>query len=78
MKPTMHGLTIIWVTKPENLAVGDIVVYSRKGKMAGVCHRIIGKDNLGNFLIKGDNAPEIDTVPTTSVFYKVDSFKNYF
>jgi hypothetical protein len=78
MKPTMHGITIVWCTKPENLAVGDIVLYSRKNKLGGLCHRIIDKDEQGNYLIKGDNAPEIDSVPLKSIFYKVDSYRNLF
>jgi hypothetical protein len=78
MKPTMHGITIVWCVKPDNLAVGNIVLYSRKGKLGGLCHRIIGKDEQGNYLIKGDNAPEIDVVQLKSIFYKVASYHNIF
>lgn len=78
MKPTMNGVTIIWCIKPQNLSVGDIVVYNRKGKMGSLCHRIIAKDADDNYLIKGDNAPEIDSVPLSSILFKVDSFKKIF
>lgn len=78
MKPAMTGATIIWCVKPEHLEEGDIVVYSRKGKLGGLCHRIIGKDTEGNYLIKGDNAPEIDTVPLSRIAYRVYNYKNLF
>lgn len=78
MKPTMNGATIIWCVKPQNLSVGDIVLYSRRGQMGGLCHRIIGIDADENYLIKGDNAPEIDVVPLSKIQYKVDSFRNIF
>ena len=78
MKPSMHGLTLCWCINPENLAVGDIVIFSRKNKLGGLCHRIIGKDTEGNYLIKGDNAPETDVVSPKNVLYKVESYRNLF
>ena len=78
MKPTMKGLTIVWCIKQFHLAIGDIVLFSRKGKMGGLCHRIIGINEDGTYLIKGDNAPEVDVVSSKNIFYKVDSYRNLF
>lgn len=69
---------LVWVVKPKDLAVGDIVIYSRQGKSAGYCHRIIGQDEKGNYLIKGDNDPQTDVVTPAKIHYKVDSWKNIF
>ncbi|RLI84741.1 signal peptidase I [Archaeoglobales archaeon] len=51
-------------TSPEDLKVGDIIVYYYQGKFVG--HRIIGITDEG-YITKGDNNPQPDPVVKKSM-----------
>ncbi len=75
MKPTMGRVNFVYGEKYEFLCVGDVVCFSRKGKLPRVIHRIVDIDSHGMVYIKGDNAPEVDCVPLSSVHFKITKFK---
>lgn len=57
MSPTIKPNSYIKITNPQNLKVGDIIVFKRSNYL--VIHRIV-KYNKKEFIIKGDNNSYID------------------
>jgi hypothetical protein len=78
MKPTMSGVGWVWMEPFEYLCVGDIVCFKREHKLGKLIHRIIDIDALGIVYIKGDNAPEVDCVSLSNIYFKVTKHKNLF
>lgn len=77
MKPTMGYVNWVWGEEnPDVVNVGDVVGFYRKCRFGDkrIVHRVIKIEN-GIFHIKGDNAPEIDRVPITKIFFKLEGFK---
>lgn len=75
MKPSMGLVNFFWGNKPNYVCVGDIVGFARPKKSVKLVHRVIDIDRNGMLYIKGDNAPEIDCVPFSEVYFKVTRFK---
>lgn len=78
MKPYMGYINLVWgEANPETVNVNDIVGFYRKSWFYGVkriIHRVI-KVEGELYYIKGDNASEIDCVPLTKIFFKLEGFK---
>lgn len=47
-------ILVVQGTKPENLKVGDVIIYSVAGKGTPIVHRILTKNGDGTFQTKGD------------------------
>lgn len=78
MKPTMGIVNFVWGSKPESVAVGDVIGFYRKNRWWGerrIIHRVIDIDSNGNIYIKGDNSPEVDCVTLSKIFFKLEGFK---
>ncbi len=54
MEPKLHYGDLVVVHQASNYQVGDVVAYNNADLKHYVIHRIIG-ENLGRFLLKGDN-----------------------
>jgi len=54
MEPKLHYGDLVVVHQASNYQVGDVVAYKNADLKHYVIHRIIG-ENLGRFLLKGDN-----------------------
>ncbi len=59
MEPVLHRGDLVFVIKPNDLEVGDIVIYQKQGSQFTIIHRIIEKKEDG-YIIKGDNNPSPD------------------
>jgi len=60
MEPVLHRGDLVFVVRPNDLKVGDIVIYRKEGSQFTIIHRIIQKTENG-YIIKGDNNPGPDT-----------------
>lgn len=59
MEPVLHRGDLLFVTKPDDLKVDNIVIYQRPEVHFTIVHRII-KEVDGGYIIKGDNNPVPD------------------
>ena len=78
MKPAMGYVNFVYgEATPGIVAVGDVVGFYRKGKFGAsrILHRVINIDGAGFIYIKGDNAPEVDCVTLSKVFFRVERFR---
>lgn len=79
MVPTIQpGTLCLQSTDTKNLQIGDIVTYVRlneDGSMPNttVTHRIVGVNDDGTYILKGDNNQTADTLPVSNgqIAYKI-------
>ncbi len=74
MEPVLHRGDLVFVVRPNDLKIGDIVIYqkactsadaarglcSREGDSTSIIHRIV-QEAEGGYIIKGDNNPSPDS-----------------
>ena len=72
MEPVLHRGDLVFVIKPENLQVGNIVIYQKENSQFTIIHRIIEKKEDG-YITKGDNnpAPDAGTIRPQQISGKV-------
>ncbi len=78
MEPTLYrgDLVVVRSVIPENLQIGDIIIFQSSMSDVPVVHRIVGIGYSGGelqFTTKGDNNPTVDPylVPASDVLAKV-------
>ena len=62
MKPTIQvGAEVYADTEDHDIHIGDIIVFTVAGQH--VTHRVIGTNQYGEYITKGDNSPAKDSNP---------------